>query len=64
MEWRCAMTYILCALENAERKAGEEVTSCQQTSGWSEGETGVLFQEIRHLVQLWNVVSVEDIVIL
>lgn len=51
---------VLCALENAERQRGQEVTCCQQTSSWSEGETGLPAEIVGYLLQLRDAVRSED----
>lgn len=58
------MTDVLRALEHSEREAGEEVASRQQTGGRSKRETGVLLQEIGHLVQLRYLFGRENPVVL
>lgn len=64
VERRSAMTNVLCTLEYSECKAGEEITSRQQTSCWSKSKTGVLFQEVRHLPQLWDLIRSENVIVL
>lgn len=64
MEWRCAVTNVLCALEHTEREAGEEVTGRQQTSRWAESESGVLLQKLVHILELRDLVSSEYVVVL
>lgn len=58
------MADVLGALEHAEREAGEEIASRQQTGGRPERESGVFFQKVGHFVQLRYLVGVEDPVIL
>lgn len=58
------MTNVLCALEYSECKAGEEISRSQQTSCWSKSETGVFLQEVRHLVQLRDLIWGENVIVL
>lgn len=58
------MAHVLGALEDTERERGQEVTSGQQSGGWSQREAGVFAQEIAHLLQLWDAVIDEDLLLL
>ena len=63
VHWRVSMTDILCALENAEGQWSQEISWCQETSSWSQCEASVGFQEVVHLLQLWNSVLFKDLLL-
>lgn len=55
------MTDILGALEDTECQRGEEISRCQKTSSWAQGEASVALKEVVHLLQLWDSVVFEDL---
>jgi len=61
---RVDVAHILGALEDAEGQGGEEVPGGQKTGGRTQRESGVLAQEVGHLLQLGQTVVHEDLLIL
>lgn len=61
---RVDVAHVLSALEDAEGQGGEEVAGGQQTGSRAKGESGVLAQEVRHLLQLGQAVVNKDLLVL
>lgn len=58
------MAHVLCGLEDTEGQGSQEVSGCQQTGSWTEGESSVLAEEVADVFQLWDAVRHEDICLL
>lgn len=56
VQWFAGMADVLRGVEDTEREPGQEVARREQSRDRAKGESCAILQEVRNILQLWNVI--------